>query len=147
MYEQWLTNTPPDESKALASKSKRHEDGDIESFALLSSMPIPEAALDLLPPTAVDANGSPIEPSKHYDITVSDIINVEDAGLFSLLKYSFNLTPAIRDELSKDLSSMLTELEPQLPDANQTTLRAGSIEHKKTFVMKHPPQMRFNPPT
>ena len=91
--------------------------------------------------------GSSIVPSKHYDITVGDIINEADAGLFSLLKYSFNLTPAIRDELSKDLSSMLTELEPQLPDANQSTLRAGSIEHKKTFVMKPSPQMRFNPPT
>ena len=28
----------------------------------------------------------------------------------------------------------------------QTTLRAGSIEHKKTFVMKPSPQMRFKPP-
>ena len=29
----------------------------------------------------------------------------------------------------------------------QTTLRAGSIEHKKAFVMKPSPQMRFDPST
>ena len=58
----------------------------------------------------------------------------EDDEYFGLLKYSFNLTPAIREELSKELSSMLTEHE--LHFDKKLALRSQSVEHKSSFVMK-----------
>ncbi len=84
-----------------------------------------KAALDREGKTKIDA-------SKHYDITVADIVGNDD--YFGLLKYSFNLTPAIREELSKELSSMLTEHE--LHFDKKLALRSQSVEHKSSFVMK-----------
>ena len=99
-------------------------------------MPLPEATLKLLPPkAALDREGKvKIDASKHYDITVADIVGKEDDEYFGLLKYSFNLTPAIREELSKELSSMLTEHE--LHFDKKLALRSQSVEHKSSFVMK-----------
>jgi len=62
-----------------------------------------------------------------------------DKEFFSLQQYSFNLTPALREEISKDLSAMLTEREPHLKDQEhdpRPSLRPSSIERKASFVLK-----------
>ena len=98
-----------------------------------------------------------------YDITVHDIVGPDftvrpgddpsskdpgkDKDFFSLLQYSFNLTPALREEISKDLSAMLTEREPHLKvqeKALRPSLRHSSIERKASFVLKPPLQPRPN---
>ena len=118
-------------------------------------MPLPKVAVALLPRDAVGPDG---EASIHssdsmaknfYDITVHDIVGPDftvrpndplskdekgkDKDFFSLLQYSFNLTPALREEISKDLSAMLTEREPHLKDQEQawrSSLQPSSIERK-----------------
>lgn len=141
---------------------ERHlqQDGDIEGFALLLSMPLPKAAVMLLPRDAVDSHGNSLDASQPYDITVDDIVGPDftvrpgddlsskepgkDKDHFSLQQYSFNLTPALREEISKDLSSMLTESEPHLTDQKSHALRPSSIERKATYVSK--PKMTWPPP-
>ena len=91
-----------------------------------------------------------------YDINVHDIVGPDftvrpdddpsskgpgkDKDFFSLLQYSFNLTPALREEISPDLSDMLTEREPYLRNAAQA-LRPSSIERKSSSVSK--PRMTY----
>ena len=96
-----------------------------------------------------------------YDITVHDIVGPnftlrsgdepskensgKDKDFFSLLQYSFNLTPALREEISKDLSNMITEREPhivQKGDDFAMALSQSSIERKASFVLKPPLQPR-----
>ncbi len=99
-----------------------------------------------------------------YDITVHDIVGPDftvrpgkdprskepgrDKDFFSLLQYSFNLTPALREEISKDLSNMITEREPhivQKGDDFAMALSQSSIERKASFVLKPPSQPRPPP--
>ena len=102
----------------------------------------------------------PIDAKKSYDITVHDIVGPDftvrfgadplkdkgkDKDFFSLLQYSFNLTPALREEISKDVSNMITEREPhivQKEDDVAMALSQSSIERKSSFVLKPPLQSR-----
>ena len=138
---------------------ERHlqQDGDVEEFVLLLSMPLPKQAVALLPQDAVGPDGeTSIDAMNSYDITVHDIVGPDftvrpgddpsskgpgtDKDFFSLLQYSFNLTPALREEISKDLSDMLTEMElHQKHDAAQAMRAhwdAYRIDRKSSLVSK-----------
>ena len=69
----------------------------------------------------------PAESKAEDEIDSEAEAEAEDKGVEDTLKGLYGEAPEVK--------------------SSPTTLRAGSIEHKKTFVMKHPPQMRFNPPT
>ena len=117
-----------------------HMDGDIEAFALLLSTPLPQDAIDSLQLDSQNSDGTAIDKSATFDITVVDIIGhkpttkLHHPECFSLLKYSFNLTPALREEISKDLAAMITEHEPQITSG--FSLPPNCIERKQTYLAK-----------
>ena len=113
------------------------QDGDPENFAMLLSMKLPKGAIRALPKEAKthnDAGGS--------DIVVRDLTGQE--GALSLLEYALNLSPALRDTITRDVAQNVSEFEPRLPrprpllSRSRDDTRESSIQSKAAYLRKPP---------
>ena len=146
------------------------QDGDPENFAMLLSMKLPSNAIEGLPPFASTSEVRRIDASKAYDIVVGDLIdNRTEAELdtptdkggrrLSLLDYALNLSPALRDSITRDVAQNVSTFEPRLPrkppapqprslfqrptpepdpDPYDASLREGSVQPKAAYLLQPP---------
>ena len=120
------------------------QDGDPENFAMLLSMKLPSNAVEGLPPLASTSDGHPIDASKAYDIVVGDL--TRKVGNLSLLDYALNLSPALRDTITRDVAQNVSKYEPRLPRPflgfkPDSSLREGSVQPKAAYLLQ-PPKAR-----
>jgi len=97
-------------------------------------------------------------PMKHrfkdagdYDLVVRDLTGQDDA--FVLLDYALNLSPALRDSITRDVAQNVSEFEPRLKreprsllrrstaDPYDASLREGSVQPKADYLLQ-PPRTR-----
>ena len=81
-----------------------------------------------------------------FDIVVGDLIREGDS--LSLLDYALNLSPALRDTITRDVAQNVSEFEPRLPrrslrskiksDPNDASLREGSVQPKAAYLLQPP---------
>ncbi len=143
------------------------QDGDPENFALLLSMKLPENAIEILRKQKSrlgDVNG-------RFDIVVGDLIDsrtdyqIWQAGCknLSLLDFALNLSPALRDTITRDVAQNVSAFEPRLrrktptpppppqrsyfrrstPEPAPDPLechdpREGSVQSKASYLLKPP---------
>ena len=95
-------------------------DDDAELFAVLLSRCVP----------AVKEGGDRI------DITVDDIFGSADSagGGWSLLRFSINLNPAMRDQLSTAISALQSDTEMRRRQDGMAATKAHSLLYKRDFV-------------
>ena len=104
-------------------------DGDAEVFALLLSKPI--EIFD-------DAANQHVK----LDVRVEDILGPKDDKTmerdhkFSLLTYSFNLNPALRDQLGQDLAGFVSSYEMYADGGKKTALQENSLARKADMLMR-----------
>ena len=124
------------------------QDGDPENFAMLLSMKLPKDAIEILrnqtPPPQLEG-----ELVGGFDIVVGDLIRQGDEDL-SLLDYALNLSPALRDTITRDVAQNVSEFEPRLKreppsllrrstaDPYDASLREGSIQPKAAYLLQPP---------
>ena len=115
------------------------QDGDPENFAMLLSMQLPDEAIKALPERAKiydDVGGS--------DLVVRDLTGQDDA--FVLLDYALNLSPALRDTITRDVAQNVSAFEPRLQrsflgfksDPHDASLREGSVQPKAAYLLQPP---------
>ena len=118
------------------------QDGDPENFAMLLSMQLPEEAISTLPMK------HRFEDAGDFDLVVRDLTGQDDA--FVLLDYALNLSPALRDTITRDIAQNVSTFEPRLPrgllrklkaDPNDASLREGSVQPKAAYLLQ-PPKAR-----
>ena len=123
------------------------QDGDPENFALLLSMKLPEGAIRALPERPV------FDDAGDVDIVVRDLTRRDSDDSLSLLDYALNLSPALRDAITRDVAQNVSEFEPRLKrepqsllrrstaDPYDASLRESSVQPKADYLM-HPPKIR-----
>ena len=112
------------------------QDGDPENFAMLLSMKLPQDAIRALPERAIKldcAGGS--------DFVVGDLTRKDDN--LSLLDYALNLSPALRDTITRDVAQNVSKYEPRLPRPflgfkSDSSLREGSVQPKAAYLLQPP---------
>ena len=91
-----------------------------------------------------------------FDLVVGDLIdNRTEADLFndrgrkrlSLLDYALNLSPALRDTITRDVAQNVSEYEPRLQrgllgriksNPHDASLREGSVRPKAAYLLQPP---------
>ena len=121
------------------------QDGDPENFAMLLSMQLPEEAISALPMK------HRFNDAGDFDLVVRDLTGQDDA--FVLLDYALNLSPALRDTITRDVAQNVSEFEPRLKreprsllrrstaDPYDASLREGSVQPKADYLLQ-PPKTR-----
>ena len=80
-----------------------------------------------------------------FDIVVGDLIREGDS--LSLLDYALNLSPALRDTITRDVAQNVSAFEPRLPrdllgrirsDPHDASLREGSVQPKADYLLQPP---------
>jgi hypothetical protein len=135
------------------------QDGDPENFAMLLSMKLPEDAIKGLPPTATTSDDQLISDmdATAFDLVVGDLIRKGDR--LSLLDYALNLSPALRDTITRDVAQNVSKYEPRLrrktpspqprsflgrptpepaPDPYDASLRKDSVQSKAAYLLGAP---------
>eukprot|EP00937_MAST-01D_sp_MAST-1D-sp2_P004761 g4761.t1 len=128
------------DSNRMAEKFLRL-DGDGEQFAALITHPV-----------AVEGRDG---DTNLQDITVADIIGPEqsqsnDSGpQWSLLTFSYNLNPAMRDQLSADINGLFTGIHLQRDKGGERALEPHSVRRKQSMVLRRrslvPPATQLPP--
>ena len=104
-------------------------DGDAEVFALLLSKPI-------------EIRDDAAMKYDQIDVRVEDILGPKDDKTmerdhkFSLLTYSFNLNPALRDQLGQDLAGFVSSYEMYADGGKKTALQENSLARKADMLMR-----------
>ena len=107
-------------------------DGDAEVFALLLSKPI-------------EIRDDAANQHVKLDIRVEDILGpkvladdktTERDHKFSLLTYSFNLNPALRDQLGQELAGFVSSYEMYADSSKKTALQENSLARKADMLMR-----------
>ena len=107
-------------------------DGDAEVFALLLSKPI-------------EIRDDAAKKDVKLDVRVEDILGpkvladdktMERDHKFSLLTYSFNLNPALRDQLGQDLAGFVSSYEMYADGGKKTALQENSLARKADMLMR-----------
>ena len=111
------------------------QDGDPENFAMLLSMQLPEEAISTLPMK------HRFEDAGDFDLVVRDLTGQDDA--FVLLDYALNLSPALRDTITRDVAQNVSKYEPRLPRPflgfkPDSSLREGSVQPKAAYLLQPP---------
>ena len=107
-------------------------DGDAEVFALLLSKPI----------EIRDDAAKKDDQIDVIDVRVEDILGPKDDKTmerdhkFSLLTYSFNLNPALRDQLGQDLAGFVSSYEMYADGGKKTALQENSLARKADMLMR-----------
>ena len=107
-------------------------DGDAEVFALLLSKPIEIRDDAAMKDDQIDV----------IDVRVEDILGPKDDKTmerdhkFSLLTYSFNLNPALRDQLGQDLAGFVSSYEMYADGGKKTALQENSLARKADMLMR-----------
>ena len=79
------------------------------------------------------------------DLVVRDLTGQDDA--FVLLDYALNLSPALRDTITRDVAQNVSAFEPRLPrdllgrirsDPHDASLREGSVQPKADYLLQPP---------
>ena len=92
------------------------------------------------------ASGGEVESD--FDLVVRDLTGQNEA--FVLLDYALNLSPALRDTITRDIAQNVSTFEPRLPrgllrklkaDPNDASLREGSVQPKAAYLLQ-PPKAR-----
>ena len=118
------------------------QDGDPENFAMLLSMQLPDEAISALP------MNHRFNDAGDFDLVVRDLTGQNEA--FVLLDYALNLSPALRDTITRDIAQNVSTFEPRLPrgllrklkaDPNDASLREGSVQPKAAYLLQ-PPKAR-----
>ena len=78
---------------------------------------------------------------KAYDIVVGDL--TRKVGNLSLLDYALNLSPALRDTITRDVAQNVSKYEPRLPRPflgfkPDSSLREGSVQPKAAYLLQPP---------
>ena len=117
------------------------QDGDPENFAMSLSMKLPDDAIKALPDRAERYDGP-----GGFDIVVQDLTGQNDA--LRLLDYALNLSPALRDTITRDVAQMISKYELRLPRStsdspsaeskSEASLQKGTFESKASFLLKLP---------
>ena len=80
-----------------------------------------------------------------YDLVVRDITGQD--GAFRLLDYALNLSPALRDSITRDVAQNVSKYEPRLPrtlygkfksNPYDSSLREGSVQPKAAYLLQPP---------
>ena len=122
------------------------QDGDPETFAMLLSMKLPDVAIKKLPPNATTSDNQRISDLEGttFDLVVGDLTRQD--GNLSLLDYALNLSPALRDAITRDVAQNVSKYEPRLPRPflgfkPDSSLREGSVQPKAAYLLQ-PPKAR-----
>ena len=71
------------------------------------------------------------------DIVVRDITGQD--GALSLLDYALNLSPALRDTITRDVAQTISKYEPRLPhDGAAESKLEGTFESKASYLRMAP---------
>jgi len=130
---------------------------------MLLSMKLPDDAIKGLPPTATTSDkklisditaqhrrgilsqvfpaGSTRSEHPAFDLVVGDLIRQDDS--LSLLDYALNLSPALRDTITRDVAQNVSKYEPRLPRPflgfkSDSSLREGSVQPKAAYLLQPP---------
>ena len=112
---------------------------------MLLSMKLPKDAIAALPERAKE---SKFGDDGDVDIVVRDLIRKD--GNLSLLDYALNLSPALRDAITRDVAQNVSAFEPRLPrgllgriksNPHDASLREGSVQPKADYLLQ-PPRTR-----
>ncbi|CAH0371182.1 unnamed protein product [Pelagomonas calceolata] len=107
------------------------QDGDPENFAMILSMKLPDEAIKGLPeerPMFDDAGD--------FDLVVRDLTGQDEA--LSLLDYALNLSPALRDTITRDVAQNVSAFELRRPTADLSDQRESSVQSKASYLLKPP---------
>ena len=136
--------------------SIKHPDCNFFSFLfsysslLLLSMRLPEEAISALPMK------HRFEDAGDFDLVIRDLTGQDDT--FVLLDYALNLSPALRDSITRDIAQNVSRYEPrvpwqppptlrsflgrptpeQAPDPRCLSLRKNCVESKAAYLLKPP---------
>ena len=110
-------------------------DGDPELFAILLTMLVPPDNSDI---TVDDVLGPPNKNARKGAFVFGDRIND-----LSLLEYSFNLNPALREQLMPEISALISESELKGTGTGHSegpdwALKRGVIQDKRTYQQEQP---------
>ena len=106
------------------------QDGDPENFAMLLSMQLPEEAISALPMK------HRFEDAGDFDLVVRDLTGQDDA--FVLLDYALNLSPALRDTITRDVAQNVSTFELRRPAPDLSDQRESSVQSKASYLLKPP---------
>ena len=120
-------------------------------------MKLPDDAIKRLPSFAETPDEQQISDmdGTEFDLVVGDLIdnrtkaeldNPTDRGRkrFSLLDYALNLSPALRDTITRDVAQNVSAFELRLPrprpllSRSRDDTREGSVQSKASYLLKPP---------